>query len=77
MNLMRCKWRLGSKWMIGVLLLLALPVSAETARLVKVVQSAKRRKPRAVTKSAPVVSRAQMGLAQQMVRNAYTLGQGL
>jgi len=74
---MRMKWKVGSKWMVGVLLLLmALSATAEQARLVTVSQPAKRKAKKAA-KSAPAASRAQMELAQQMVRNAYALGQGL
>jgi hypothetical protein len=74
---MQMKWKSGRKWMIGaLLLLLALSATAEPARLATVSQPAKR-KAKKTTKAAPVVSRAQMELAQQMVRNAYALGQGL
>jgi hypothetical protein len=73
---MRMKWKVGSKWMVGVLLLLmALSATAEQARLVTVSQPAKRKAKKAA-KSAPAASRAQMELAQQMVRNAYARGWG-
>lgn len=61
--------RLRSKWMVGTLvLLLAIPAMAKTKR------PARHGKAKS---SAPVVSRAQMELSEQMVRNAYTLGLGL
>jgi hypothetical protein len=56
--------------MLGALLLLALPVTGQQARLTRVARTAKHKK----TGAAPAVSRAQMELAQQMVRNAYALG---
>jgi hypothetical protein len=74
---MRMKWKAELKWMIGALMLLiGLSAMAETARLVTVTQPVKRRAKR-TAKPAAAVSRAQMELAQQMVRNAYALSQGL
>jgi hypothetical protein len=72
--------QLRSKWKLGVLvLLMALSVMAPgttaQARLLSV--KAKRKTKKSAKAAAPVVSRAQMELAQQMVRNAYTLGRGL
>ncbi len=62
------------------MLLMALWVMPESA-VAKSRPVAARTKRKAMKKSAktaaPVVSRAQMELAQQMVRNAYTLGRGL
>jgi hypothetical protein len=69
------------KWVLkcciaALVLLLALPVMAKPARLVTV-KRLKRGKTKANKKAAPAVSRAQMDLAQQMVRNSYALGRGL
>jgi hypothetical protein len=78
--------------MLGALMLvLAMPAMGQTdaersdaeqagaghaARLVTVARKKKHSKGKAA-KSAPAVSREQMELAQQMVRNAYALGRGL
>jgi hypothetical protein len=70
---MSYKW----KWMVALLpVLLVLPGYGQSARLQTVAQSARHRKQREI-KSGPAVSRAQMELAQQMVRDAYALGRGL
>jgi hypothetical protein len=66
------------KWMmVALVLLLSLPVKAETARLVAVKRAKSAKSKKKSTKPAPAVSRAQMELAEQMVRNAYGLGRGL
>lgn len=68
----------GLKWMIGALLLLMVhSATAEPARFVTVTQPAKRGAKKKIAKAAPVVSREQMELAQQMVRNSYALSRGL
>src|SRR6266568_1930956 len=73
--------QLRSKWKLGVLvLLMALFVTPQSARAQyrQVAAKTKRKaKKKSAKAAAPVVSRAQMELAQQMVRNAYTLGRGL
>lgn len=73
------KW--GRKWglkcgIAALMLIFAQPVPAEAARLVTV-KRAKHKKLKASKKAAPAISRAQMDLAQQMVRIAYELGRGL
>jgi hypothetical protein len=70
--------QLGLKWILGALLLLsALPATAQTVAGAQLVMVARRTKKSKVAKSAPAVSRAQMELAEQMVRDAYGLGRGL
>jgi len=72
--------QLRSKWKVGVLvLLMALPVLPQSATAqARLLTVRTRRKAKKTGKAAaPVVSRAQMELAQQMVRNSYTLGRGL
>jgi len=61
---------------LALAVLLALPAAGESARLVTV-SHAKKHGKKPTTASAPAVSRAQMELSQQMVRNAYGLGRGL
>jgi len=80
--------RLRGKWVVGMLALwLALPgqiyarqtdggQEEETGQAARLVTIARRKK-KAKAKPAPVVSRAQMELAQEMVSNAYELGRGL
>ena len=66
--------KLRMKWMlVALLLLLALPVTAQQARLVRVSRKAKHKK----ASPSAAVSRTQMELAQQMTRDAYGLGLGL
>jgi hypothetical protein len=65
--------KLRLKWMLGaLLLLLVLPVTAQQARLVRVSRKTKHK-----NASPAAVSKTQMEVAQQMVRNAYDLGLGL
>jgi hypothetical protein len=65
--------RLYRKWITAVLLLMTLSLAAIPA------MSATRNKKHVTAKknSAPVVSRAQMELAQQMARTSYAMGRGL
>ena len=61
------------KWIAAALLLLAL-----TGTTTPALAAARKKKHAAAKKNAaPVVSRAQMELAQQMARNSYALGRGL
>jgi hypothetical protein len=65
--------RLNRKWITAVLLLMALSLAATPA-----MWAARKKKHAATPKnSAPVVSRAQMELAQQMARDSYAMGRGL
>ncbi len=73
--------QLRSKWKLGVLVflmaLLVVPQSATAQARLLTVKAKRKAKKKTSKAAAPVVSRAQMELAQQMVRNSYTLGRGL
>jgi hypothetical protein len=64
--------QLRIKWGAAALLLLVLPGVATATTT-----AAKKKKHAAAKKSAPVASRAQMELAQQMARNSYALARNL